>query len=138
MLRLEGQLEDAYSLHSEALALLQGQLGSEHPRVGSTLMALGQIKAQMGQSAEAEALFRKALKVRKENISMGWKFFEGVWSQNKGRKDHMTNPGEWHCWIGIGMEACLGFSADFLRVCSLGHPRPCKKLMFARMYASFS
>jgi Flp pilus assembly protein TadD len=26
-------------------------------------MALGQIKAQMGQTAEAEAMFRKALKV---------------------------------------------------------------------------
>jgi Flp pilus assembly protein TadD len=64
VVRAAGRLDEAHLLHGEALALLQGALGSEHPRVAATLMSLGQLAAQRGAVVEAESMYRKALKVR--------------------------------------------------------------------------
>lgn len=64
VLRQAGRPSEAQSLSEEALSLLQGQLGSEHPRVAAQLMILGQLAAQQNKQAVAEQTFRKALQVR--------------------------------------------------------------------------
>jgi cytochrome c-type biogenesis protein CcmH/NrfG len=64
VVRQAGRLDEAQSLAQEVLALLQGQLGSEHPRVAAQLMMLGQLAAQQGKQAAAEQTYRKALQVR--------------------------------------------------------------------------
>lgn len=63
VMRQAGRLVEAQSLAQEALALLQSQLGSEHPRVAAQLMMLGQLAAQQGKQAVAEQNYRKALQV---------------------------------------------------------------------------
>lgn len=63
VLRQAGRPSEAQSLSEEALSLLQGQLGSEHPRVAAQLMILGQLVAQQNKQALAEQTFRKALQV---------------------------------------------------------------------------
>lgn len=63
VLRQAGRPSEAQSLSEEALSLLQGQLGSEHPRVAAQLMILGQLAAQQNKQALAEQTFRKALQV---------------------------------------------------------------------------
>lgn len=63
VVRQAGRLDEAQSLAQEVLALLQGQLGSEHPRVAAQLMMLGQLAAQQGKQAAAEQTYRKALQV---------------------------------------------------------------------------
>lgn len=64
VVRQAGRLSESQSLAQEALALLQGQLGGEHPRVAAQLMMLGQLAAQQGRQSVAEQTYRKALQVR--------------------------------------------------------------------------
>lgn len=66
VLRQAGRPSEAQSLSEEALSLLQGQLGSDHPRVAAQLMILGQLAAQQNKQAVAEQTFRKALQVRSD------------------------------------------------------------------------
>lgn len=63
VLRQAGRPSEAQSLSEEALSLLQGQLGSDHPRVAAQLMILGQLAAQQNKQAVAEQTFRRALQV---------------------------------------------------------------------------
>jgi len=54
-----GKLEQADSLHQEALATRREVLGDRHPHVASSLVRIGMIRAAQGRGTEAEALGRR-------------------------------------------------------------------------------
>lgn len=55
---------EAIPLVERALAIQEKVLGSEHPDVGLSLIALGELYLQMGNPAQAEPLFRRSRTTR--------------------------------------------------------------------------
>ncbi len=55
-----GQLERAYDLREQAVALAVRALGEDHPKRGLMLMSLGVVAEKLGRREEAEAHYRRA------------------------------------------------------------------------------
>ncbi len=57
----EGEIERALALYTRALALRERALGADHPEVGSTLLRLAAVRAEMGELAVAKGLAEQAV-----------------------------------------------------------------------------
>ena len=59
---------EAEPLYQRALAILERQLGSQHPDVAFSINRLGILYYQQGKYAKAEALYRRALRIYEQRL----------------------------------------------------------------------
>ncbi len=57
------RIDDAWTMHEQALAMREALHGPDHPSVARSLRFLARIHAHRGQDAEAAALYERALKI---------------------------------------------------------------------------
>ena len=63
--RLIGDYDDSAALHSHAADIVKRSLGKEHPTFALCQAASADVLANKGKLDEAEAMYRKAMKVQK-------------------------------------------------------------------------
>src|SRR2546422_11191369 len=76
----QGQYTQSMTLGLKALKLSEDSLGPEHPTTADSLNNLGGLYETMGDYAEAEPLFQRALKIRRSEERRVGKECRSRWS----------------------------------------------------------